>query len=150
MSQSMTPEEVWERLHTVPDPEIPGLSIVDLGMVVSVEVDPTVRIVLRPTFIGCPALDWMRAHVEEALAPHPAEVEFAMTMAWSTTDISEDGRRKLQEFGVAPPHTGDTPVPCPLCGSSDTRRQAAFGSTLCRASYYCEGCHQPFEAWKTI
>lgn len=148
----MTRQEVLDRLRSVYDPEIPGLSIVDMGLVASVSVmEDKVEVILRPTFIACPALDWIRRHAEEALSPLEAHVEFDVSRAWSSADMSAGGRDMLQSFGIAPPPTRDAgTVPCPLCGSNQTACSSPFGSALCRAQYYCHECQQPFEAWKTV
>lgn len=143
----MTESEIWDRLGTVPDPEVPNLSIVDLGMVVSVRHDP-LEVVLRPTFVGCPALSWIADQVKHALGP--VDVRYDMTHPWSSQEISAEGRHKILEFGIAPPKNDKGPVACPFCASDKTRRMSQFGSALCRASYYCDQCHQPFEAWKPL
>lgn len=146
----MTRQEVLERLKSVHDPEIPDLSIVDMGVVLDVLVsDDSVQVTLRPTYIACPALDWIRSAVETALAPSRAVVQYHMTASWSTADMSSEGRAQLKAFGIAPPQRAGEPVACPQCGSSDTEMTSAFGSTLCRAIYYCQRCQGPFEAWKT-
>lgn len=147
----MTKQEVLNRLKSVHDPEIPDLSIVDMGMVTDVVVtDDTVRVTLRPTYIGCPALDWIRTAVENALEPATARIQFDMTAMWSTSDLSPEGRAKLQAFGIAPPRLDGEEVECPQCGSDNTHMTSQFGPTLCRAIYYCQHCQVPFEAWKTV
>jgi ring-1,2-phenylacetyl-CoA epoxidase subunit PaaD len=147
----MTRADVLERLRTVHDPEIPDLSIVDLGMVAGVAVaDDEVHITLKPTFIGCPALDWIRTDIEQAVGPLRAWVQYDMTSIWTTDDLTEDARSVLKAFGIAPPPNHNGRLQCPLCGGADTHQTSPFGSTLCRAMYYCQGCQQPFEAWKSI
>jgi ring-1,2-phenylacetyl-CoA epoxidase subunit PaaD len=147
----MTRDEVLDRLKAVDDPEIPGLSIVDMGMVTAILVtDGDVRVTLRPTYIGCPALDVIRTAVERALKPARAWVAFDMTAPWSTEDVTAKGKDALKAFGIAPPRPPSLQVECPECGSENTRMTSPFGSTLCRAVYYCEQCHVPFEAWKTV
>ncbi len=151
-------------LADVSDPEIPGLSIVDLGIVRDVQVGPgRVRVELLPTFIGCPAVELIRDAVLERLAPFAATVEAEVTFVepWTTERITPQGRRQLSERGFAPP-TGlplgrDLPLiptidvaACPWCGSSNTRLENAFGTTLCRAIAHCGDCLQPFEQFKTI
>jgi ring-1,2-phenylacetyl-CoA epoxidase subunit PaaD len=164
-----TREAVWEALAEVPDPEIPVLSVVDLGLVHSVELDGgRLRVELLPTFVGCPALELIRASVAERLAGMAPAVEVEMTFAvpWTSDRITEEGRRKLRESGFAPPPTGDsagrslpvvgqrpTPRPqavCPWCGSSDTALENAFGPTRCRAIFWCNRCRQPFEQFKAV
>ncbi|NMP22804.1 1,2-phenylacetyl-CoA epoxidase subunit PaaD [Sulfobacillus harzensis] len=147
----VTRQEVLHRLQAVHDPEIPDLSIVDMGMVTDVVVtNDSVEVTLRPTYIGCPALDWIKSAVERALEPTIAEVQFNMTALWSTSDLSEQGRDRLKRFGIAPPREGGEAVECPHCGSDDTHMTSPFGSTLCRSIYYCQHCQVPFEAWKTL
>lgn len=147
----MTRDDVWERLRTVPDPEIPDVNIVDLGMIAGILIsEGDVHITLRPTFLGCPALDWIRASIEKALDPITTWVQFDMTSNWTAELITPHGRRQLQAFGIAPPVRDSRDVVCPLCGSHATHRTSPFGPTVCRAVYYCQGCEQPFEAWKTV
>ncbi len=146
----MSPHEILDTLKTVTDPEIPTLNIVDLGMVVSASGDPDIVIVLRPTYLGCPALDWIAQAVRKALEPLECQVSFDRTQIWSSTDMTEPGRARLSQFGIAPPPDDANMVPCPLCGSNNTHQSSPFGSTLCRSSYYCQDCRQPFETWKRI
>jgi ring-1,2-phenylacetyl-CoA epoxidase subunit PaaD len=163
-------ELVWAELAEVPDPELPVVSVVDLGVVRRVAVDgATVTVELLPTFVGCPAIELMRSAVAERLARVAERVEVTVTFAepWTSGRISPEGRRKLREAGIAPPDGtapggGDGPlpliplipvlaaVPCPSCGSSDTRLENPFGSTLCRAMHWCAACRQPFEEFKPV
>jgi ring-1,2-phenylacetyl-CoA epoxidase subunit PaaD len=161
--------EVWEALAEVPDPEIPVVSVVDLGLVHAVELeDRRLRVELLPTFVGCPALELIRASVAERLAGMAPVVEVEMTFAvpWTSDRITAEGRRKLRESGFAPPGPaagGDRDsrplfatiavwpqVTCPWCGSPDTAMENAFGPTLCRAIYWCNRCRQPFEQFKAV
>jgi ring-1,2-phenylacetyl-CoA epoxidase subunit PaaD len=158
----LTPSHVWQALTEVKDPEIPVLSVVDLGVIRSVEVtDDNVVVEMTPTFAGCPALDVMRAEVEarvRQLGVAMVEVTVVLNPPWSTDMISDEGRRQLKAFGLAPPrqHGGlielifDDEVACPHCGSADTTVKNTFGPTLCRAIYYCNGCWQPFEKFKGL
>ena len=157
---------VWDALAEVPDPEIPVVSVVDLGIVHSVELDgERLRVELLPTFVGCPALDVIRDAVAARLAGMAAEVQVEMTFAepWTSERITADGRRKLRESGFAPP--GPQPhaegplfatiatrpqAACPWCGSRDTALENPFGPTLCRAILWCNRCRQPFEQFKAI
>jgi ring-1,2-phenylacetyl-CoA epoxidase subunit PaaD len=164
---------VWEALAEVPDPEIPVLSVVDLGLVHAVELDgDRLRVELLPTFVGCPALELIRRSVAERLAGMAGHVEVEMTFAvpWTSDRITDEGRRKLRDSGFAPPGpTGDSagrslpivgqrPTPslcrpqavCPLCGSADTRLENLFGPTLCRTLFWCNRCRQPFEQFKAV
>lgn len=162
----MIEQAVWEALAEVKDPEIPTVSVVDLGMVHRVEVgDNLVRVALLPTFVGCPAIDLIRRAVAERLESMAPVVEVEATFAepWTSDRITPEGRRKLRESGFAPPPapaTGDQPLfatiamrpaaTCPYCGSADTTMENPFGPTLCRAIFYCNGCRQPFEQFKAV
>ena len=141
---------VWDALAEVTDPEIPVVSVVDLGMVRSVELDgERLRVELLPTFVGCPALELIRHAVATRLAGMAADVRVEMTFAepWTSERITADGRRKLRDSGFAPP--GPNPT-CPWCGSPDTRLENPFGPTRCRAIFWCNRCRQPFEQFKAV
>lgn len=152
----------WQAVEAVKDPEIPVLSIVDLGIVRALEVrGDRVRVVLTPTFSGCPALDVILREVEESLGSKgfsEVEVELSLSPPWSSDMMTERGRRQLQGFGLSPPplHGGnlmlalDQSAKCPYCGSEQTERKNDFGSTLCRSIHYCNSCQQPFEAFKPL
>ncbi|MBX6349894.1 MAG: phenylacetate-CoA oxygenase subunit PaaJ [Clostridia bacterium] len=153
-------ERVREALATVHDPEIPSVSIVDLGLVETVRADEAgrVEVELLPTFTGCPALDIIALEAERAVRATPgvrsAEVRFVLHPAWTTDRISPEGRRRLREFGIAPPApSAARPAPdvaCPFCGSKDTVVESAFGPTRCRSIYYCRACRNPFEKIKEV
>jgi ring-1,2-phenylacetyl-CoA epoxidase subunit PaaD len=157
----VTPEQVWDALAEIPDPEIPTISIVDLGVVRAVAVeDGTVRVEFTPTFLGCPALEVMRDRMAERIRELGAEPDVEiLSEGWSSDRITEEGRRKLREAGFAPP-SGRAPAnllqiqkgphPCPYCGSTDTRLDNLFGPTPCRSIRYCNACRQPFEQFKTL
>lgn len=160
----MTAERVWEALAEIPDPEIPVISLVDLGVVKDVAVDgDRVRIEFTPTFMGCPALDAMRRQMEEAVTALGGEphVDVLLDDSWSTDKITPAGREKLREAGFAPPapraeaattllQLQKTVHRCPYCGSTETRLENIFGPTPCRSVRYCQACRQPFEQFKTI
>ena len=161
----MTEAEVWEALARVPDPEIPVISLVDLGVIKAVAVeDDHVRVEFTPTFMGCPALEVMRDRMAEAIAALGAQatIEVVMDDSWGTDRITPEGREKLREAGFAPPApraagTGaqlvqlrQTVHRCPYCGSTDTKLENIFGPTPCRSLRYCTACRQPFEQFKTI
>ncbi len=160
----VTAEQVWDALAEVPDPEIPVISLVDLGVVREVAVDgDRVRIEFTPTFLGCPAQEVMRDQLAEAVRALGAEpeVEVVLDDSWSTDRITAEGRRKLEESGFAPPRPREAAPPtlvqldarafrCPYCGSAETRLDNLFGPTPCRSIRYCESCRQPFEQFKTI
>jgi ring-1,2-phenylacetyl-CoA epoxidase subunit PaaD len=160
----VTEAAVWEALAGIPDPEIPVISLVDLGVVkgVSVEGD-RVRIEFTPTFMGCPALEVMQRQMEQSVAElgGHAQVDVLLDDSWSTDRITPAGREKLREAGFAPPApraAGPTTLiqlnskvfRCPYCGSTETRLDNIFGPTPCRSVRYCESCRQPFEQFKTI
>jgi ring-1,2-phenylacetyl-CoA epoxidase subunit PaaD len=154
---------VHAALADVPDPEIPVVSIVDLGMVGEVVVGPAgINVTLLPTFIGCPALDIIRAAVERRLVSFdlPVEVRFDYRVPWTSDRITRAGREKLRRSGIAPPLPAQSgtdllvqlaaPVACPNCGSRRTVLENAFGPTRCRAIHHCTACRQPFETVKSI
>ena len=163
--RTVSEAEVWEALAEVPDPEIPVLSVVDLGLVHAVELDgERVRVELLPTFVGCPALELIRRSVAERLEGMAARVEVEMTFAvpWTSDRITEEGRRKLRHSGFAPPGPTGPARPlfatipvrpratCPYCGSADTALENLFGPTLCRTLFWCNRCRQPFEQFKAV
>ena len=149
-------------LDTVPDPEMPPISIGELGMVVAVRTSGShVDVDLVPTYSGCPATAVIREDVEAAVAAAPGvesvTVTFVSDVVWEPERISEAGRDKLKQFGIAPPGSGQTllqigrradPVACPLCGSRNTVADSPFGPTPCRSSSYCNACRNPFEVLK--
>ena len=159
----MTAEQVWAALDEIPDPEIPVISLVDLGVIRDVDVQgERVRVEFTPTFLGCPALEVMREAMAEkvrALGGEP-EIDVVLDDSWSTDKITPTGREKLRASGFAPP----APRPaqplqlvelqrgfrCPYCGSTDTTLENIFGPTPCRSLRYCNACRQPFEQFKTI
>jgi ring-1,2-phenylacetyl-CoA epoxidase subunit PaaD len=148
----------------VPDPEVPVLTIDDLGVLreVSVAGDGVVEVVLTPTYSGCPAMEAIRDDVLRALRAngYAARVRMVLSPAWTTDWMSDDGRRKLADYGIAPPSgsaavTGGTVrltlgVRCPQCGSLDTRELSRFGSTACKALWQCGSCREPFDHFKAI
>jgi ring-1,2-phenylacetyl-CoA epoxidase subunit PaaD len=143
--------EIWEWLGQVPDPEIPALSLVDLGVIREVRYDgDTLVVALTPTYSGCPATAAIRLDVETALRAHGVDklrLERRLSPPWTTDWVSESGRAKLRDYGIAPPVAE---VACPRCGASRVRRVSFFGSTPCKANYVCEECLEPFERFKCI
>ena len=160
----MTPEQVWAALAELADPEIPVISLVDLGVVRRVDVKGEhVHVEFTPTFLGCPALEVMRARMAakiEELGGEP-DVEVVTDDSWSTDRITPEGREKLRAAGFAPPAPREAGAPklvqlrssvfrCPYCGSTETNLENIFGPTPCRSIRYCTSCRQPFEQFKTI
>lgn len=149
---TVTDAAVRDLLRTVHDPEIPTISIVDLGIVERVAVTPgAIEIELLPTYVGCPALEVIRDAVRDALVPlgRPASVEFTWQVPWTSDRISEIGRQRLAASGFAPP-AEPADVRCPYCDSARVAMDSAFGPTQCRSLFYCRECRQPFEAFKPI
>lgn len=159
--------EAWRVLDTVPDPEVPALSVRDLGIVRDVRADDLLpgglEVVLTPTYSGCPATEVISQSVCEALEAAglgPVRVSLQRAPAWTTDWISEDGRRKLREYGIAPPGPVEAGGPavvrlvprvkCPRCDSARTERLSAFGSTACKSLYRCLACLEPFEHFKPL
>jgi ring-1,2-phenylacetyl-CoA epoxidase subunit PaaD len=151
---TLTEPQVWEALEEIPDPEIPVVSLVDLGVIRSVDVENgRVRIEFTPTFLGCPALEFMKRAIEEKIPQ--AQVKVVQDDSWSTDKITPAGREKLRAAGFAPPAPRLVQLQpqvhrCPYCGSTETRLENIFGPTPCRSLRYCESCRQPFEQFKTI
>jgi ring-1,2-phenylacetyl-CoA epoxidase subunit PaaD len=145
-------DAVREILRGVADPEIPAVSIVDLGMVARIEVGPhAIEVELLPTFVGCPAQDLIRTTVIDALAPfgRPTVVGFSFRVPWTSDRITDLGRERLTAAGFAPP-ADPSAVRCPYCRSGRVAMDSAFGPTQCRSLFYCRDCRQPFEAFKVI
>jgi ring-1,2-phenylacetyl-CoA epoxidase subunit PaaD len=146
--------QVWAALEEIPDPEIPVVSLVDLGVIRSVDVsDGHVHVEFTPTFLGCPALEFMKRAIEDKVPG--AEVEVVQDDSWSTDKITAAGREKLREAGFAPPAPRLVQLQaqvhrCPYCGSTETKLENLFGPTPCRSLRYCTSCRQPFEQFKTI
>ena len=145
-------EDVLAALERVADPEIPAVSIVDLGVVLDVRVESDrIAVELLPTFVGCPALDVIRASVVTALEPFglPVDAAFTWRVPWTSERISERGRERLARSGFAPPAAPED-VRCPYCASDRVAMDSAFGPTQCRSLFYCRACRQPFEAFKPV
>jgi ring-1,2-phenylacetyl-CoA epoxidase subunit PaaD len=160
----VTAEQVWDALAEIPDPEIPVISLVDLGVVRDVQVEgDRVQVGFTPTFLGCPALEVMRNAMAERIRELGADPEVRVLAddSWSTDRITPEGREKLRGSGFAPPAPRGAGAPtlvqlqsngfrCPYCGSRDTALENIFGPTPCRSLRYCRSCRQPFEQFKTI
>lgn len=163
MAQTITDEVVREWLEEVKDPEIPVLSLSELGVITSVSINEAgkVQVEMTPTFAGCPAIEHMRNEVEQTLTDHGVEafeVRVSFDSQWNSNMISEAGRQKLKDFGLAPPPKHDMivdldillHVQCPYCGSEQTDMKSPFGPTLCRSLHYCNNCKQAFEQFKPL
>ena len=161
----MTKEDVLGWLADVTDPEVPALTILDLGIVRDIEITgagdaPSVKVWITPTYSGCPAMDVIAIGIRMALAGHGAQhiqVEPQLSPAWTTDWMTEDGKRKLKEYGIAPPNRKafqslglfeKEVVACPRCGSEETELVSQFGPTSCKALYKCLSCKEPFEHFK--
>jgi ring-1,2-phenylacetyl-CoA epoxidase subunit PaaD len=138
----------------VPDPEIPVVSVVDLGIVRDVSVsDGAVEVSVAPTYSGCPATEVIEREIKAALEKQGVEqvsVKRVLSPPWTTDWISDSGREKLRAYGIAPPAGMQKTIACPRCGSTDTSRVSEFGSTACKASWRCDACLEPFEYFKCI
>ncbi|AKK04264.1 1,2-phenylacetyl-CoA epoxidase subunit PaaD [Corynebacterium epidermidicanis] len=155
--------QLWDAAATVPDPEIPVISIADLGILRGVRWEGEQPIItITPTYSGCPAMDTIAADVKDAVEaagfPRPS-IDLVLHPAWSTDWMTEEGKQQLQDYGIAPPQrreassgpiplTLSAPVACPRCGSRNTQKLSHFGSTSCKALYSCRDCHEPFDYFK--
>ena len=157
------PIEVAEYLRAISDPEIPVLSIMDMGIVRDVSVDgQAVFVKITPTYSGCPAMDTIASEIKFALAKagYVVEVELILSPAWTTDWITENGRQKLEEYGIAPPVEESADklalmgqskiVKCPQCHSTNTKMISQFGSTACKALFQCSDCLEPFDYFKCL
>lgn len=161
-----TEQQIWDYLKEVTDPEIPVLNIIEMGIArgVSIEGDK-VTVSITPTYSGCPAMDAIEKMVREKLIEKSIQnfdVKLDFSETWTTDWMTDEAKIKLKDFGIAPPEktttekdflksiSGTKIVPCPLCDSFETELQSQFGSTACKAQYFCNSCHQPFEHFKCI
>lgn len=153
-------EAVWAALEGIPDPEIPVVNVVEMGIVREVQVhEGRATITMTPTFSGCPALHAIRESLEHAVQKLglESEVRTVLSPPWSTDWISPEAKQRLERYGIAPPKpVGDliqlepSATRCPRCGSLDTTLKNSFGSTLCKSIYVCNTCHEPFEGFKAV
>lgn len=162
----VTTEQAWDALRRVADPEIPVVSVTDLGIVRHVVADEDgVEVIVTPTYAGCPATEVIRASIEQALRDAGAvavHVSTRLDPPWTTDWIAPDARKRLRQYGIAPPHAVPAdeqpifftarrqPVECPRCRSDDTERLSQFGATACKALYRCRTCREPFEYFKPL
>jgi ring-1,2-phenylacetyl-CoA epoxidase subunit PaaD len=167
VTEAVTREAVYAILETVEDPEVPVLSVVELGIVRDVEIGPDgVTVVITPTYSGCPAMRVIEDEIRAALAAHgigPVALETVYAPAWTTEWMSDGAKRKLAAYGIAPPGSAPAdalvtltrradaaPPACPYCGSPDTTIRSEFGSTACKSICFCNSCRQPFEQFKAL
>lgn len=159
----LTEEAIWELLDNVKDPEVPAISVVELGIIRRVDWDGKhLTVDVTPTYSGCPATELIEELVVEAMRAagiRDPQINRVLTPAWTTDWITEEGREKLRAFGIAPPKGNaskmsllgvDEVIACPLCGSEHTERISEFGSTACKALYRCLDCREPFDYFKCI
>jgi ring-1,2-phenylacetyl-CoA epoxidase subunit PaaD len=159
----ITTENIYHWLEEVKDPEIPVLSLVDLGVITNVEVDGTNAFIeMTPTFVGCPALDMMKMDIQDVLQKNGVQkitIEVSFRKPWTSDSISEKGKAALKKFGLAPPPSSKNlftdidileHVPCPRCSGTDTELKNPFGPTLCRSIHYCNTCKEAFEQFKPL
>ncbi len=161
----MTSDDIWQWLSAVTDPEVPVLTILDLGIVRKVEIidgdnAQTVKVTITPTYSGCPAMDVIAIGIKMALIGHGVknvEIEQQISPAWTTDWMTEEGKVKLKEYGIAPPNRKafqalglfeEEVTSCPRCGSEETELVSRFGPTSCKALYKCLSCKEPFEHFK--
>lgn len=159
---STTTRSAWDVAASVLDPEVPVLTIEDLGILRAVEEDPggSITVTITPTYSGCPAMESIRDDILAAFADagrSDVRVEFVLSPAWTTDAMSEQGKRKLQDFGIVPPQARvpgrvslTLSLRCPQCGSPDTRELSRFGSTACKSLWVCSACREPFDHFKAI
>jgi ring-1,2-phenylacetyl-CoA epoxidase subunit PaaD len=150
-------KKIWQILETVCDPEVPVLTITDLGIVRDVKInDEEVEVIITPTYTGCPAMDMISMNIKLALIENGfknIKITSVLSPAWTTDWMTEEGKRKLKDYGIAPPvrRSGETPdqaVECPQCHSTNTKCISEFGSTACKALYQCNDCKEPFDYFK--
>ena len=157
ISSTSIEKSIWEILETVCDPEVPVLSILDLGIVRDIKLnDEEVEVIITPTYSGCPAMDAISVDIKLKLIEHgykKVKITSVLSPAWTTDWMSEEGKRKLKEYGIAPPgkwSNGESdylPI-CPQCNSTNTKLLSQFGSTACKALYQCNDCKEPFDYFK--
>jgi ring-1,2-phenylacetyl-CoA epoxidase subunit PaaD len=154
-------QSVWQELERITDPEIPVLSLVDMKIIREVSLHHgTASVLISPTFVGCPALEYIKDEIRTRLTGigcHAVDIQTTYTPPWSTDMLDEKVREKLRGFGIAPPAqtteiqaTLTIPSACPFCGSFHTHMESEFGATLCKQLFYCDDCRQSFERFKTI
>lgn len=159
-SKEETIKKVWDILNTVNDPEIPVLSVVDLGIVRGIKIDnEIIKVIITPTYSGCPAMDMIGTDIKKTLLKNGfknIKISYQLSPAWTTDWMTVEGKEKLKSYGIAPPgsktfdadYLKNLPVQCPHCHSKNTKLISQFGSTACKALYQCEQCGEPFDYFK--
>jgi ring-1,2-phenylacetyl-CoA epoxidase subunit PaaD len=151
-TENISAKAIWKLMKEIPDPELPALSIVDLGIVRDIIINnETVEVVITPTYSGCPAMDMIRINIRMKLLEYGYQnikITMVLSPAWTTDWINEAAKQKLKEYGIAAPVKKDIEVKCPLCNSSNTKLISQFGSTACKALYQCNDCKEPFDYFK--
>ena len=163
IASTIEEKKIWFILETVVDPEVPVLTVTDLGIIRDVKINgEEVEVIITPTYTGCPAMDMIAMNIRLALAEHEyknVKITSVLSPAWTTDWMSEEGKRKLKAYGIAPPNpkqqvcndklfaTAEA-VQCPHCNSHHTHRISEFGSTACKALYQCDDCKEPFDYFK--
>jgi ring-1,2-phenylacetyl-CoA epoxidase subunit PaaD len=165
---NISTQHIWSILEEVTDPEVPVLSVVDLGVIRDIKLfssstgEDGIEVVITPTYSGCPAMDVIRMNIRMALLQHGfrnVQITTVLSPAWTTDWMSEAGKQKLKVYGIAPPNpkqqvcntqlfAEEEAIQCPHCNSYNTRRISEFGSTACKALYQCNDCHEPFDYFK--
>jgi len=159
VNNSIATNAIWKILETVKDPEVPVLSVVDLGVIRAVAVEEQqVTVTITPTYTGCPAMDLISMHIKMALNAEGYQtiIQTVLSPAWTTDWMTENGKQQLKAYGIAPPmgksfdqaYLDNLIVPCPQCNSTHTVLVSQFGSTACKALYKCEECKEPFDYFK--
>ncbi len=157
-STNISIQTVWQILATVTDPEVPVLTIMDLGIVRDIKImeDAGIEVIITPTYTGCPAMDMISMNIKLAMVEHGythVKITSILSPAWTTDWMSEEGKRKLKEYGIAPPKgnagtIAEDGIECPQCHSFHTKLLSEFGSTACKALYQCQDCKEPFDYFK--
>jgi ring-1,2-phenylacetyl-CoA epoxidase subunit PaaD len=159
VNNTIATNAIWKILETVKDPEVPVLSVVDLGVIRAVALEEQqVTVTITPTYTGCPAMDMISMHIKMALnaAGYQTTIQTILSPAWTTDWMTENGKQQLKAYGIAPPvgksfdqaYLEEIIVPCPQCNSTHTVLVSQFGSTACKALYKCEECKEPFDYFK--
>jgi len=159
-TKNHTIESVKQLLSTVMDPEIPVLSVIDMGIVRKIEIDgDAVTVIITPTYSGCPAMHAIEENIKTTLQHNgflDVKIKTVFAPAWTTEWMTDATKQKLKEYGIAPPMSQsevlqiDIPVTCPYCNSTNTQIKSEFGATACKAYYFCNACYQPFEYFKPL